>query len=157
MSRSGYHYDCDEWALIRWRGAVASAIRGRRGQALLRELLAALDAMPEPGLISDALATEDGEVCALGAVAQRRGMPVLEIDSNERLAADLGIAEELVCEIAFMNDENYGRYVTPRQRWERMRAWVIRHLRDAESAIAGAAPGEPRGGKRGPLGTPGAP
>lgn len=56
MSRSGYTEDCDDnWQLIRWRGAVASAIRGKRGQAFLRELLAALDAMPEKRLIADAL------------------------------------------------------------------------------------------------------
>lgn len=52
MSRSGYTEDCDGWDLIRWRGAVASAIRGKRGQAFLREALAALDAMPEKQLIS---------------------------------------------------------------------------------------------------------
>ena len=56
MSRSGYVDDmCDEWALIRYRGAVKSAIRGKRGQAFLREMLAALDAMPEKRLISGAL------------------------------------------------------------------------------------------------------
>lgn len=44
MSRSGYNDDCDGWALIRWRGAVNSAINGKRGQAFLRELVAALDA-----------------------------------------------------------------------------------------------------------------
>jgi hypothetical protein len=37
MSRSGYSDDLENWSLIRWRGAVASAIRGRRGQAFLRE------------------------------------------------------------------------------------------------------------------------
>lgn len=56
MSRSGYVDDmCDQWALIRYRGAVSSAIRGKRGQAFLREMLAALDAMPEKRLISGVL------------------------------------------------------------------------------------------------------
>jgi hypothetical protein len=41
MSRSGYSDDCDGWALIRWRGAVNSAIKGRRGQQALREIVAA--------------------------------------------------------------------------------------------------------------------
>lgn len=37
MSRSGYTDDCDDqWALIRWRGAVNSAIKGKRGQQALR-------------------------------------------------------------------------------------------------------------------------
>ena len=52
MSRSGYHDGIDQWDLIRWRGAVASAIRGKRGQAFLREMLDALDALPEPKLIA---------------------------------------------------------------------------------------------------------
>lgn len=33
MSRSGYSEDLDMWDLIRWRGAVKSALRGKRGQA----------------------------------------------------------------------------------------------------------------------------
>jgi hypothetical protein len=59
MSRSGYCEDMDDqWAHIRWRGAVTSAIRGRRGQAFLREMLAALDAMPEKRLVAGALVFE---------------------------------------------------------------------------------------------------
>lgn len=43
MSRSGYNdYSIDNWDLIRWRGQVASAIKGKRGQAFLRELIEAL-------------------------------------------------------------------------------------------------------------------
>jgi hypothetical protein len=45
MSRSGYSDDLDPLALGRWRGRVASAMRGKRGQAFLREMLAAMDAM----------------------------------------------------------------------------------------------------------------
>ena len=29
MSRSGYTDECDGWELVRWRGAVNSAIRGK--------------------------------------------------------------------------------------------------------------------------------
>ncbi|KGC50992.1 hypothetical protein DO66_5867 [Burkholderia pseudomallei] len=36
MSRSGYSDDCGGWSLIRWRGAVNSAIKGARGQKFLR-------------------------------------------------------------------------------------------------------------------------
>ena len=44
MSRSGYgddYGDDDPLAIGRWRGAVNSAIRGKRGQQTLREILAA--------------------------------------------------------------------------------------------------------------------
>jgi hypothetical protein len=43
------------WSHIRWRGAVASAIRGGRGQAFLREMLAAMDAMPVKRLVANEL------------------------------------------------------------------------------------------------------
>lgn len=68
MSRSGYcdDYDCDPLPLGRWRGQVASAIRGKRGQAFLRELVAALDAMPEKRLIANDL-EQAGNVCAIAA------------------------------------------------------------------------------------------
>ena len=55
MSRSGYSDDLETWQLIKWRGQVMSAIRGKRGQKFLRELLAALDAMPKKILITEDL------------------------------------------------------------------------------------------------------
>lgn len=44
MSRHGYSDDCHDDILSfgQWRGQVASAIRGKRGQAFLKELIAAL-------------------------------------------------------------------------------------------------------------------
>ena len=80
MSRHGYSDDLDQWDLIKWHGQVASAIRGKRGQKLLVDLVRALDAMPEKELIASKLVTIDGEVCALGAVGQLRGteMPILD-------------------------------------------------------------------------------
>ena len=38
MNRSGYTEEGDNWSVVRWRGAVKAAIRGKRGQAFLREL-----------------------------------------------------------------------------------------------------------------------
>lgn len=64
MSRHGYTDSCDDnFALIRWRGAAKSAIRGKRGQAFLRELLAALDAMPEKRLIARELVDDSQLDC----------------------------------------------------------------------------------------------
>jgi hypothetical protein len=108
MSRSGYNDDIDDqWALIRWRGAVNSAIRGKRGQAFLRELLAALDAMPDKALIADELVTTDGEFCALGVVGAARGIDMAKIDphDSESVAPAFGIAEALAREIVYQNDE----------------------------------------------------
>jgi len=55
VSRSGYSDDLDNWDLIKWRGQVASATRGKRGQKLLTDLLAALNAMSEHSLIAHEL------------------------------------------------------------------------------------------------------
>ena len=139
MSRSGYSDGLDEWALIRWRGAVKSAIRGARGQAFLREMAAALDAMPEKKLIADEVVTPSGDVCAMGAVCQKRGIDVSDLpatydfeyeysEATEDVGERLGIARALAKEIAYENDEGTWAPETPEQRWTRMRAWVARHI-----------------------------
>jgi hypothetical protein len=58
------------WEL--WETVVSNALGGRKGQAQLAEMEAALLALPEPRLIEGHLAA-DGAVCAVGAfVAARR-------------------------------------------------------------------------------------
>lgn len=76
MSRSGYTDDYDEDPLAngRWRAQVKSAIRGKRGQAFLRELADAMDAMPEKVLIAEELVDADGDACAIGVVCKARGI-----------------------------------------------------------------------------------
>lgn len=135
MSRSGYTDDCDDdWALIRWRGAVASALRGRRGQAFLSEALAALDALPEKELIPHEL-IKGGEVCALGAVGRSRGADMSGVDpeDHESVAAKFAIPHALACEIMWENDEG-GWNETPQGRWWRMRRWIVRNLKALPAA-----------------------
>lgn len=115
MSRSGYSdYSDNEWSLIRYRGQVASAIRGKRGQALLVELRDALDALPEKKLCDHDLQREDGACCALGAIGRARGIDMTEIDPAEatesgRLADMFNVANQLIREIEFENgDSEYG-------------------------------------------------
>lgn len=149
MSRSGYSDDHDNnWDLIRWRGAVASAIRGKRGQAFLNEMLAAFDVLPEKKLIANELEIEEGAVCALGAVAKVRGIDVKEIDpeDNERVAELFAIPHTLACEIVYMNDEWGSHKQTPEQRYERMRKWVKDQIWDARGCIA-----DPYGKQSGPM------
>lgn len=131
MSRSGYSEDCDGWDLIRWRGAVNSAIKGKRGQALLTEMAQALDALPQKRLIDGELISKEGEVCALGAVAKCRGLDVSNLNPNDSgpVAEIFNIAEALAKEIVFENDDEGGwRHNTPEQRWQRMRKWVEQNL-----------------------------
>lgn len=140
MSRSGYIDDIEnEWAMICWRGAVASAIRGARGQALLREMLAALDAMPQKRLIADDL-ERGGEVCALGAVGRKRGIDMSGLDPEDRdiIAGAFGIAPALAAEITFMNDEYYAwKGMTPELRFEKMRGWIAKQIRSPSSPPTG--------------------
>ena len=108
MSRSGYTDDCDDmWGLIRWRGAVAAAIRGKRGQQALREILAALDAMPSKALAAESLVTTDGEFCTLGALGAKRGVDMSQLDPDDpdAVAKAFCIAPALVKEIVYENDE----------------------------------------------------
>lgn len=132
MSRSGYSDSCENWSLIRWRGAVASAIRGQRGQQLLRDLLAALDALPDKRLIAGALEI-DGEYCALGALGTARHIDLRAIDPHDRdqVGEAFGVASALAAEIAFENDEGGWLQETPEQRWLRMRAWIQERLRES--------------------------
>lgn len=129
MSRSEYCDDLDTWAMIRWRGAVSAAIRGSRGQALLRELAEAMDAMPEKRLISNEL-EHRGQYCALGVVGKARGLDLEKIDPDEpyQVATAFDIAGALAREIVYVNDEGYFYNETPEQRWHRMRRWVDRML-----------------------------
>ena len=139
MSRSGYS-DSDDygdlWATIRWRGAVKSALRGKSGQKFLRELIAALDALPVPALAAGSLQTADGEFCALGAVGRARKLDMAWAaereedgdDLSEDVACEFSIARAMAAEIMHLNDEGGAYDETPRRRWERMRTWALRHL-----------------------------
>lgn len=130
MSRSGYSEDCNGWDLIMWRGAVAKAIRGARGQQLLKELLASLDAMPVKQLIRSALVTENGDVCALGCLGKAKGMDLTGIDPEDAdtVAKKFNVAPALVKEIVFWNDEG-GYDATPEKTWCRMRSWVAEQIK----------------------------
>jgi hypothetical protein len=117
----------------RWRGAVASTIRGRNGQAFLRELLAALDAIESQRLIGESLENEHGEVCALGAVGRRRGLDMREVDYEDpdSVANFFGIATKLAQEIMWVNDEYTRRNNVPAmmKRYHTVRQWVLQQIR----------------------------
>ena len=150
MSRSGYTDDMeDQWQMIMWRGRVASATRGKRGQKLFADLLAALDAMPQKALIAHELETEDGEVCALGALGKARSIDMQKLDSGEPedVASAFDIAPCLAQEVVYMNDEyNDSKWdeatkrfvdIGPKERWIRMRAWVATQVKTSIAPVAG--------------------
>lgn len=155
MSRSGYSDDEGEpGQFAMWRGQVASAFRGRRGQRLLHDLVAALDAMPDKRLISQHIATPDGAVCALGALGKHRGVDLsrfeqrIESDGycndpeylSSGMAKEFDVAHQMISEIQYYNDEVFDfHYVdnkrveyTPEERWQKMRDWVAKNLKPVE-------------------------
>lgn len=140
MSRSGYSDsddgDYDQWQQIMHNGRVMSAIRGKRGQAFLRELVEALDAMPEKKLIANDLQSGGG-VCAIGSVGLRRGvdMSAIEVEDYVKIAEVFGIAPSLVQEIEWENDSALGYWEEQKpdgdeRRWKRVRQWAVSHLRE---------------------------
>jgi hypothetical protein len=138
MSRSGYSDDIDYGTVNLYRGQVSRAIMGKRGQKLLRDLLAALDAMPEKRLLAHVIdrpegglpfAPTEGGVCALGAVGRARGLDLTHLDPEDDegtlvMADKFDIAECLAREITYVNDEGGYRSETPEGRWQRVRSWV---------------------------------
>ncbi|ODP31553.1 hypothetical protein [Pandoraea sp. ISTKB] len=157
MSRSGYSDDCEGLGL--YRGRVASAIRGKRGQQALRELADALDAMPEKVLAADSLINVDGEFCTLGVLGNARGLNMTPLDPEDpdAVAKAFNIAPAMAREIVYENDESLypwdwvevevcgplrrcdRRMITvrvdidpellARARWQHMRKWVTDNLR----------------------------
>lgn len=125
--------------------SVENAIKGKSGQALLREIEAALLELPEKKLLGSGVC-EGGEVCMLGAVAVARAMKAgktraqamvtLELgaqqwgqgdDENDKtfkfLRRALGIKQEcLAWQLVFENDECY--VPSPEERYVRMLKWV---------------------------------
>jgi hypothetical protein len=145
MSRAGYSEDCDDnWALIRWRGVIASATRGKRGQAFFRDLLAALDAMPAKRLIANDLIREDStgyeNVCALGALGKVRRVDLSGLDPHDpdTVAGKFNIATPLAREVVYENDEGGFYNETPERRWARVRAWVASQIKAPPSPEAQA-------------------
>ena len=123
MNRSGYGA-CDEDEADEWLRDVANAIASPKGQAFLRELAAAMDAMPEKVLIANELVDKEGDCCTIGAACKARGIDATHMDSAA-VAEWLGAPLLLVAEIIDVND---GYRETPVHRWQRMRQWVDRHI-----------------------------
>jgi hypothetical protein len=139
MSRSGYVEDSD--GLNFYRANVDRALAGKRGQAFLREMAAALDAMPVKALVAGEILRDNEHVCAIGSVALARMLDVstLDVEDGDAVGKAFGIKRMLACEIVYENDEGgpkpwwNGGPETPEQRWTRMRAWVTDHLRPPPS------------------------
>ena len=131
MNRSGYAESDDDDVgdadAAEWHRKVVAAMHSTEGQAFLREMAAALDALPGKWLIDGSLVNDDGDCCAIGAVCRARGIATAGMDDDgiNCTAERLGVPWPLAAEIAYVND---GYRETPEARWQRMRRWVDRHI-----------------------------
>ena len=125
-----------------WYANLRRTMLSARGQAFLRELLEALDTLPQKRLIPGAL-QQGREVCAIGAVGLKRCMDLTALDSNEQdeIAHAFGVSSMMVQEIAYWNDQGMEACVlgitdgggfkenTPEDRFGFVRAWVVSWLK----------------------------
>lgn len=144
----GCESECRLWILD--QANQRRALAGKRGQKVLRELEAALLAMPERRLVNGVLCdAETGEVCALGQLAvhrmERGGLPhelavkeVAEWEGDDGNAWStsywvgkrrLGLAQPLATAVQYQNDEVRSAD-TPEQRWEHLLAWVRSQIKE---------------------------
>jgi hypothetical protein len=118
-----------------WQANCRRSLRGKAGQEELRELRAALLALPEKRLIHGELENEEGEVCAIGAYGKRKGLDLSKFDVDSD-TDEVGIAGGMPALVAWkvveMNDMELDLDVTPEQRYEKMLAWVESLLAEAK-------------------------
>ena len=136
-----------------WHANCWRSRRGRKGQATLRELEAALLTMPVKELHVDVLVEPTGEACAIGAMLLQR--KVNEGMTREEAATELGKLDPYDTEhhgveiggmprlvawsVAVENDDNYfcESKETPTHRYERVLAWVRLQLKAVGEQSAG--------------------
>jgi len=108
-----------------WQANCRRSLKGRAGQAALRELEAALLALPEKRLIADKMIDAEGEVCAIGALAKYKGRDLLaephvgpddEFEGDgemEEIGMELGMPRLVAWKVVSKNDiEIDGHYET---------------------------------------------
>ena len=141
MSRITYNDELDNRQLGLQMGREKQAIRSKRGRAFLLELEQALLALRPKRLIADVLCDQQGEVCALGAVARQRlvaeGASWAEaelflcpydgpepwfdeepdLDAGDYAVNALGISDTLAWLIQEANDDPEGPSRTPEERY----------------------------------------
>jgi hypothetical protein len=121
-----------------WQANCRRSLSGRSGQAALRELEAALLALPSKRLIAGEL--NDGkDVCAIGALVRyKRHIPVADPeDQMEEIGVECGMPRLVAWKVVELNDvelmgrydysdDPHGRFVplTPEGRYIAMLKWV---------------------------------
>lgn len=146
-----------------WEANLERSLKGRKGQSALRELEAALLALPDKRLIANDTVSADGSVCAIAALAKHRGyqgdmtlpkQPDWNSDADKdspywddyeyeeavegamvKIATDLGVPPMVAKAIIYENDnDDYRPDPTPEKRYARVLSWVQRKIQATTSA-----------------------
>lgn len=161
MSRVDYADEEDfpgQWALQEKN--LERLLAGKRGQAVLRDLEAALVAVSEKRLIADH-GVKAGQVCAVTALAvhrmvtlgQAREQALRELETEEReylgddydenggddqwtvdLGESVGVPHMMAWRLVALNDLDLD-YCTPEQRYEKVLAWTRRHIQVSRGVV----------------------
>lgn len=138
-----------------WQHNLWAALKGKRGQAALREVRDALLALPDKRLIAGAACEvkwddndrpEKAEFCLIGAYAFHKRVKGGEAPEKviEELAAiesewetqdagrKVGLVGTLAWELAYRNDEEYAG-LTPEQRYAETLTWVESQIQSPPS------------------------
>ena len=135
-----------------WDANCRRSLHGKAGQIALRDLEAALLALPAPRLLKDVLVSADGrEVCAVGAYARYKGLDLSRFDpedESDEVGVAAGMPRLVAWEVVAQNDIHcdtvwevghgpLGRHeatyrggiplirdMTPEERYARVLAWV---------------------------------
>lgn len=138
-----------------WDANCRRSMRGTAGQRELRELEAALVAMPRKRLIQGSLENEDGDVCAIACYAKHKGVDVSRFDpedESDEVGIAAGMPRLVAWQVVAYNDVHcddvwtvadgperpgYGIYkggiahirpMTPEERYEKVLAWVRKRI-----------------------------
>lgn len=156
MSRLDYDEPDDTRSFLMacaFQGNMDRAIAGKKGQAILRELEAALLALPEKRLLRGGFVSDEGDVCAIGCLALSRKLSAgkprsealeevlqdLSLDEDEQHFEDGGdnlkrpvevlkIVRPLAFAIMQQNDETGG--ASPEETYDIVLRWVRGSLKE---------------------------
>lgn len=138
-----------------WQANCQRSLKGKKGQQELRELEAALVALPEKRLIHGALRDDSGGVCAIACYAKHKGVDLSRFDpedESDEVGVAAGMPRLVAWSVVELNDilldtvwelahGPLNRYeatykggiplirdMTPEERYEGVLAWVRQQL-----------------------------
>lgn len=161
MGRINYSEDEDYPGQFNiWQANCRRSLQGKAGQAALRDLEAALLALPEKRLIHGVLTDEDNGVCAVACYARHKGLDLSKFDpedESDEVGIKAGMPRLVAWSVVALNDitleswlgyvegprtkeeSRYGgdgvwvhRPLTPEERYEKVLWWVREQLNAKE-------------------------